>query len=190
MTWFPTWNETIVSSRAAAASFGGFTTAKTVINAADLFTLPPDFFEPGRKLQIDVIGGIGTLVTTPGTITFQVMLGSVIAFTTGAMQLNATAHTNLPFWMTIRLKCRASGDGTTANLIGLAIVHGAMFTVTATQVDGVNSQTVMVAPKTAMAVGTGFDSTVANKLDFFAGFSVNDAANTVKIEDYEVTVKK
>jgi len=46
--------------------------------------------------------------------------------------------------------------------------------------------TIKNVPATAPAVGTGFDSTVANVLDFFAGFSISDAANTVKIEIFSV----
>lgn len=170
----------------AGSSFGTFTTAKTVIPATSLITLPANFFDIGKALRITVRGGIGTLVTTPGTITFQVMVGAVIAFTTGAIQLNATAHTNLPFKLSIDLICRAIGNSTSANLMGMADAIGVMFTNTAAQVDGVNSNTVKNVPATAPAVGTGFDSTIANILDFWAGFSISDAANTVKIETYTV----
>ena len=180
------WSDLLVASTVGGNSFGNFTTAKTVIPTNALKTLPADFFEIGRALEIDVLGGIGTLVTTPGTITFQCKLGSVVAFTTGAIQLNATAHTNLPFWLKIHLTCRAVGSGTSANLMGQAIACGTMLTVTAGQTDGANSQTIIMAPATAPAVGTGFDSTAAQQLDLFAGFSISDAANTVKIEQYIV----
>lgn len=180
------WHETLVSQYGAGSSFGSFTTAKTVINPQALHTIPAGWFVPGKKLRITVRGGIGTLVTTPGTITFQVMIGGVIVFTTGAIQLNATAHTNLPFKLVIDLTCRAVGDATNANLMGMAEVIGVMFTNTAGQTDGANTNTVKNVPATAPAVGTGFDSTIANILDFFAGFSISDAANTIKVEDYYV----
>lgn len=180
------WQESLVTQHAAGTSFGAFTTAKTVINAQALAVIRAGFFIPGKRLRISVQGGIGTLVTTPGTITFQAMLGANIAFTTGAIQLNATAHTNRPFDLRIDLTCRAEGAGTSANLMGSSIAIGTMFTVTAGQADGVNSMSVLTAPATAMAVGAGFDSTIDNILDFFAGFSINDAANTVKIENYTV----
>lgn len=166
-------------------SFGTYTTAKTVIPTNSLCTLPPGYWTIGRALEVEVWGGIGTLVTTPGTITMQIMLGSIVVFTTGAMQLNATAHTNLPFYAKFFLNCQAVGSGTTAKFMGQAFVIGTMFTVTAAQTDGVNSQTVMVAPKTAMAQGTGFDSTASTVLDFWVGFSISDAANTIKIEQYK-----
>ena len=105
-----TWQETITRQAAAGTSFGTYTTAKTVINPQALVTIPAGWFEIGKMLRIRVMGGIGTLVTTPGTITFQVMIGAVIAFTSGAIQLNATAHTALPFDLEILLTCRAVGS--------------------------------------------------------------------------------
>jgi hypothetical protein len=181
-----TWQETLVTQVAAGSSFGTFTTAKTVINPQALYVLPAGFFTIGKRLRISVWGGIGTLVTTPGTITFQVMIGSVIAFTTGAIQLNATAHTNLPFQLTIDLTCRAVGNSTNANLMGQGTINSKVVTVTAGQTDGANTNSVILVPATAPAVGTGFDSTIANILDFWAGFSISDAANTIKIEQYTV----
>lgn len=181
-----TWVETLTTQHAAGTSFGSFTTAKTVINPQCLTILRAGFWIIGKKLRITVKGGIGSLVTTPGTITFQVMNGSVIAFTTGAIQLNASGHTALPFKLVIDLVCRAEGNSTNANLMGSADVTGVMFTNTAGQVDGVNSNTIKNVPATAMAVGAGFDSTTDQILDFWAGFSINDATNTIIVQDYEV----
>lgn len=181
-----TWGELLVCQKEAGTSFGTYTTAKTVINPEDLFTFPAGFFTVKKELSIKVRGGIGTLVTTPGTITFQVMIGSVIAFTTGAIQLNATAHTNIPFSLDIDLTCRADGSGTSANLMGQGVLGGIMFTITAAQIDAVNDPGMFMVPATAPGVGTGFDSTISNILDFFVGFSISNAANTVKIEQYKV----
>lgn len=182
------WVQTLVSQQGAGTSFGTFTTAKTVINTQALYVIPAgdQFWKIGKRLRIIVYGGLGSLVTTPGTVTFQVMVGAAIAFTTGAIQLNATAHTNLPFQLQIDLTVRALGSGTNANAMGQAVAVGKMFTVTAGQTDGANSNTVIMAPATAPAVGAGFDSTIANILDFWTGFSISDAANTVKIEQYTV----
>ena len=48
------------------------------------------------------------------------------------------------------------------------------------------SDTSAVVPVTAPAVGTGFDSTIANILDFWVGFSINNAGNGVQVYDYTV----
>lgn len=180
------WMETIVNQHAAGAAFNAFTAAKTVIKAQALAILRAGFFIPGKRLRITVQGGISNIVTTPGTIVFQVMLGANIVFTTGVIQLNAAAHTNLPFTLVIDLTCRAEGSATSANLMGQAVVTGVMFTNTAGQVDGVNTNTAKNVPATAPAVGAGFDSTIDNILDFFCGFSINDAGNQITVEQYTV----
>ena len=171
----------------AGTSFGTFTTAKTVIPPTSLITLRENYFKIGKALEIDVWGGVGTLVTTPGTITFQVKIGSAIAWTSGAIQLNATAHTDLPFHLKVLMICRTIGSGTSATCMGMGELNGVMFTRTAGQVDGVNSETTISAPITTPTVGAGFDSTIANILDFFAGFSISSASNTVTVDMYTVT---
>ena len=170
----------------AGTSFGTYTTAKTVIPATSLITLPANYFDVGKVVRVRVRGGLSTLVTTPGTITFQVMIASVVAWTSGAIQMNATAHTDLPWTLDVDLICRAIGSGTSANLMGMGTLNGIMFTLTAAQVDGVNTSATMQVPATTPAVGTGFDSTIANILDFFVGFSISSASNAVTVDMYMV----
>ena len=90
----------------AGTAFGTYTTAKTVIPATSLITLPANYFDVGKVLRVKARGGLSTLVTTPGTITFQVMIASVVAWTSGAIQMNATAHTDLPWTLDVDLICR------------------------------------------------------------------------------------
>jgi len=130
--------------------------------------------------------GISNLVTTPGLMNFQTNMGAVAAFNTGNIQLNATAHTTLPAKYEALITCRAVGSGTAANLMGVAQVTGIMFTRTAAQVDQVNIGSGLLAPITAPAVGTGFDSTAAQTLDFFVGFTISSASNGVQVQQYIV----
>lgn len=179
-----TFQEALVVQSVAGSAFATFTTAKTVIPPTNLITLPANWFALGRSLRLEVRGAISNIVTTPGLINFQVKIGSAVAFDTGNIQLNATAHTTLPFWLDILLTCRAIGSGTSANLMGLAKATGVMFTSTAAQTDGANTMTSVLAPAVAPVVGAGFDSTIANLIDFFAGFTISNAANLVRIDQY------
>lgn len=184
-----TFQETLVTQQAAGTLFTTYTTAKSVINPQALWVMPAGYLYIGRKMRVTVKGGISNIVTTPGTINFQVKLGptaNIIAFDTAALQLNATAHTTLPFWLEIELTCRSVGSGTSATLMGLANVTGKMFTSTAGQTDDAQGMQTLLAPATAMAVGTGFDSTVSNIMDFWAGFSISNAGNGVQIQTYAV----
>lgn len=178
---------------AAGPSLNTFTTAKSILNSDALTPLPAlrPFWYIGKTFRITAIGGLGNVVTTPGLIAFQVMIGptvpvTIIAFTTGNIQLNATAHTNLPFWVDIILTLRATGSGTAADFMGMGRVQGIMFTLTAAQTDAVNTGGIFSAPATAPAVGTGFDCTIGNFMDFFAGFTISNASNTIQIQLYMV----
>lgn len=183
------WQETLVNQIAAGTLFNTYTTSKSVINAQSLYSLYPGFWTIGRMVRIAVVGAISNIVTTPGTVTFEVKLGptaNIVAFTTGAMQMSTTAHTTLPFWLDILLTCRAVGASTSANLIGQGIMSSQ--TVAATAVaDSTSSHTSLMCPNTAPAVGTGFDSTVTNLLDLWVGFSISNAGNGVQIQQYKVT---
>ncbi len=185
------WNQAVVTQEAAGTLFNTYTTAKTVINQSNLLSLYPGFFKIGQKLRLTICGAVSNIVTTPGTIVFQVMLGSIVVWTSGNVQLNATAHTTLPFKLVIDLTCQLANTGVggaVAKLFGLGVLTGVMFTKTAAQTDGANTETVMVVPVTAPALGTAFDSTISQILDFWVGFSISNAGNGVRIDQYDVEV--
>lgn len=184
-----TWVETLVAQQAIGTIFDTYTASKSIINPQGLYTLPPNFWYPGRVVEIMVGGALGNLVTTPGTITFEVKLGptaNIVVFSSGAIQLNATAHTLLPFYLEMRLTCRAVGSGTSANLAGLGRLGGIQFTLTAGQVDAVNTPGLFLVPATTPVVGTGFDSSTSSILDLWAGFSISSASNRIRVDQYTV----
>lgn len=182
-----TFQEVLANQQAAGTLFNTYTTAKTVIPATNLVTLPSNWLTIGRMLRLTVAGAISNIVTTPGTMHFQVKIGSVAAFDTGNIQLNATAHTTLPFWLEIFLTCRSVGVTSAATFMGLAKAVGIMFTLTAGQTDSAQGMQSILAPATAPVVGTGFDSTIANIIDFWVGFSISNAGNGVRIDQYALT---
>lgn len=181
-----TWQETLVSSQLAGTNFTTYTTAKTVLPVGCLVTLPANWWYIGRTIRVSCYMGVSNLITTPGTITFQTNMGAIAAFTSGAVQLNATAHTTLPCFYEALITCRTVGSGTSATLIGCAKLNGVMLTRTAAQIDQVNIGDSLIGPAVAPAVGAGFDSTAAQTLDFFVGFSISNAANGVQVQNYIV----
>ncbi len=178
------WNECLVAEQAAGTLLNTYTTAKSILNPQCLYTLPPNWWYVGRTIRINAMGGLSNIVTTPGTITFQIMMGTIVVWTSGAIQLNATAHTVLPFWLQVYLTCQVVGSSTTAKLLGMGVLSGIQPTLTAAQVDAVNVPGLFPVPATAPAQGTGFDSTVANILDFWAGFSISNSGNGVQTAIY------
>lgn len=186
MAGVPQFPQCLTAMSAVGTLFNTYTTAKTVLNATDLVTLSPNYLKVGSTFKIHAAGALSNIVTTPGTVTFQVMMGSIVAFTTGAIQLNATAHTLLPFNLNIDLRVDTIGSGTTAKFLGQGMLNGIQFTNTAAQTDAANTTGMFPVPATAPAVGTGFDSTIANILDFWTGFSISNAGNGVQLYQYDV----
>lgn len=183
------WSQGLITQKGAGTLFSSFTTAKTVINQEALLPLAGNSLVLGDSLSITVLGGISNLITTPGTITFQVMMGSIVAWTSGAIQLNAASHVTLPFRLYVELSVQllnTTVGGAVAKLLGIGTLHGVMFTKTAGQVDGVNSESIITVPVTAPALGTAFDSTISQTLDFWAGFSISNAANGIQVWNYRV----
>jgi len=188
-----TWGECLVCQKADSPLQTTFTTAKSVFGvdgtdaaAACKYTVPAGFFVPGKTLEINMRGDMSNIVTTPGTITFQVMVGAVIAFTTGAIQFSTTAHTTLPFWLDIDLTCQLEGGGTQAKLMGQAKITSNCISNTAVADSVASDIPTLMGPNTTPALGTGFDSTAAQKIDIFAGFSISNAGNGVRSRQYRL----
>lgn len=188
------WGQLIATIPVAGTQYNTYTTAKSMLTsatateaAAGFVKLPAGFFQRGAFLQIDFQAAISNRVTGPDTFTIQVMVGAVIAFTTGAITLTTTAHTNIPLWGRISLQCRTVGNGTLAALVGQAVLTGQMIQQGGTAgADSATLSNTIIMPNTAPAVGTGFDSTVDNTLDFFTAQSFSGAGNGFRLDQYRV----
>lgn len=180
-----TWQETLISSIIDGGSLSNSTTATSLLDGSAKFVLPANFFSTGKVLRITFAGRLSNIVTTPGTLTLSVRLNStpIIVFNGGAMQMSTTAHTTLPIVGSILLTCRTIGAGTTANLMGQGVATSQGLALTAV-VDSTTTPATLLMPNTAPAVGTGFDSTVANVVDLFGAFSIANAGNLIQIHQY------
>src|SRR4051812_44039217 len=104
----------IASIPVPGTQYNTYTTAKSMLTSATataasmgFVTLQPGMLTQGAYLEIDFLAAISNRVTGPDTFTIQVMVGAVIAFTTGAITLTTTAHTNIPMWGSIALQVQA-----------------------------------------------------------------------------------
>ena len=185
----PFYTQVLASNRASGPVVATWTTAKSVLDAADLVQLPINYLYVGAKFRIRVAGVLSNIVTTPGTVTFQVMMGAVVAWTSGAIQMTTTANTTTPIVLEIILRVTAldTGSGqtpvTAATLFGNGFVAGLDLTIGA----GANptvTDTIAMIPATAPVNGTVFASSTTENLDFWVGFSLS--GNVFSMTDYIV----
>jgi hypothetical protein len=134
-----------------------------------VYTLPNGFFyNTGKMLRIRAQGRISCAVTTPGTARFDIRLGAsaIIAFDTGAMNLNVVAKTNVGWDLNLLLTARTIGSSTTATILGQGTWTSEA--VVGSPLPTAGGSGVFTLPyNTAPVVGAGFDSTSALKVDMF-----------------------
>jgi hypothetical protein len=176
-----TWQETLVSSQVDGPTLTA-AAAATAIPPAALITIPAGWWQIGRVLKVTAQGRISCVVTTPGTARFQVRQSAVSVFDSGALNLNIVAKVTVPFWLEIIMTCRAIGNGTSANLMGQGAFQSEAVVGSPLPAAGGNGS--LLCPVGAPAVGTGFDSTIANILDLF--FTQTVATGSMTIHQYKV----
>ena len=186
------WGQLIARIPIQGTLYASYTTAKSMLTStaseasAGYTSVPPGFFTRGGYLEIDLHAGISNRVTGPDTFTIQVMVGSVIAFTSGAINLTTTAHTTIPAVFKIMLSCQKEGTSTQAQLMGQCIGWGQMLAMAASLADGAANTGWAMGPNTAPTLGTGFDSTVVNSLDLYVAQSFSGSGNGFQLAQYVV----
>lgn len=181
---YQTWCQTLISSQVDSTALTASVTATSILPPAARFIVPANFFAIGSALRVRAYGRVST-VTTPGTLTFAFMLGptsNIAVFSSGTIALNATATTNQTWSLEIMLTCRAIGASTTANFMGSGrwLSRATLGAPAVGTTVGVGE---VLMPDTAPAVGTGFDSTVANTADLFATWGTSNA-NSILTHQY------
>jgi len=146
--------------------------AASCIPTASRLILPNNYWYVGKTIQITMGGRISCAVTTPGTARLDFRTGpsgTIVAYDTGAMNLNIVAKTTVPWWFDLVLTCRAVGTGTTTTLFGFGRFTSEA--VIASPLPTVGGVGVLLSSGGAVggppAVGTGFDNTAANAIDMF-----------------------
>jgi hypothetical protein len=177
MSGIPQFVQQLTSQKSAGTLFNTYTTAKSVIKPENVWPFNANILTVGSKIQVKARGGISNVVTATPTFTFQIMMGAVAVYSTGAITTNATANTLLPFEFDATLRMDSEGSGTAAKFFGIARVQCDAFAAGSVS---------RLWPTTSPAVGNGYDSTIANNLDFFVGISASNAGNGIQIYDYEV----
>lgn len=182
------WMETLWAMQGDGPALTASTTPTSLIGAAGTgqpkYTLPTNFFDqPGKQLLIKAAGRISNVVTTPGTLTLDLRMGSVVAANGGAISINVVAKTNVPWFLEWLLTCRAIGSGTLTTLM-----HQGTFmseSVVGSPLPTAGGAGVAMLPNAAPAVGTGFDGSAVQQVDLFGTWSINNA-NSIQLHQMSI----
>src|SRR5882672_6588459 len=121
---FQTWQETLITNAGVSGTaITNSTTQASIIPPASKLLLPANYFQIGRQLKIVAQGQISNVVTTPGTLLFQVLFGATAVFNSGvaSIPLNIVAKTNVTWWLEILMECRSIGASTSATMESYAV---------------------------------------------------------------------
>lgn len=173
------WNQTLITAQVDGTALASSTTPTSILPAAAKFTMPANILQIGTALKVKASGRVSTAASTPGTITFDVRFGSVVAFNGGASATVATSASNVTWELEAILTCRSIGASTSATVLGTGKLITAALSA---------STPIMLLPASSPAAGTGFDSTTSFVVDLFTTWSASSASNTLTLHNYELTL--
>lgn len=178
------WNQTLITAQVDGSALTA-AAAASALPASAKFTFPANLLKVGDKLQVKAGGRISCVVTTPGTARFDIRFGSSVVFDTGALNLNTTAKTTVPWWLDVEMTVRAIGSSTSATVFGLGVFVSEAVVGAAANTAGSNG--ILNVPVGTPAVGAGFDSTVSNVIDLF--FTQTVATGSMTLHNFELIYK-
>jgi hypothetical protein len=180
-----TYPQLLIGSQVAGTALTASTTPTSILPGQAKYTMPANFIDVvGKKFRLTAAGRITTVVTTPGTLTLAVRMGptsGIVAAASQAFALNIVAKTNVSWYLDLLLTARAIGASTSANFMHMGT--WASEAVIGSPLPSAGGIGVHSWQASAPAVGTGFDSTVANIIDLYATWSLNNA-NSILCEDF------
>jgi hypothetical protein len=148
-----------------------------------LVTFPSNYFYVNKRLRVTAIMAISNVITAQPYFTFTLQFGSILIWTSGNVTTNSTAHTSIPSKLVVELRCATVGLGTAATFMGVGLLTGFMWTGAATA-DGAGGA--LCLPASIPAAGSGWDSTIANTLDFYVACQTNAVGNGCQLFEYYV----
>jgi hypothetical protein len=182
----PGYQSTLIEAQVDGTAVANTTTETSLLPAVAKIVLPSGYINRiGKRFQIRASGRISNIATTPGTLTLRFKLGptaNIAVATSQAFSLNVVAKTNVTWVLEACMTVRAIGSGTAANVF----TNG---TWTSESVVGSGVPTAGGAGTgmwgaSAPAVGTGFDSSVANQVDLTAAWSIANAGNSIQLHTF------
>lgn len=179
----PGYVNSMIASHVAGAALSGSTAETTLLPAQAKLTMPANWIEYiGQMFRLRGHGRISTVVTTPGTMTLKLKAGSTAILTSQALPLNIIAKTNVSWWLDLMVTVRANGAACTLMGQGPWISEA----VIGSPLASAGGSGIELWQPSAPVVGTSFDATVTNVLDFTGQWSVNSGSNSILCEAFQI----
>lgn len=180
-----TWVETLITEQVDGTAYpftGGV--AGSILTPNPQLWFPANYFTTiGKKLRIKAAGRVSNIITTPGTLKLDVMMGpatpTINVFTSGTMALNIVAKTNVTWYMDVTLTVRAVGAAALTTFMGVGNWESESAIGSPAGAAGSCSM-----PATAPAVGSGINNSVPNVIDLYATWSLT--GNTIQLHQYSI----
>lgn len=177
-------HETYWRGVAAGTSRSNSTTEQSLFPANRPTLYGGYFKDTGKALYLKAFGVMSNIVTTPGTLTLRIKAGSVAIWDSGAIPLNTTAKTSLPWMLEVWLRATTLGTGTAGKVTGLGRFQAESILASPAAASGGSSSYLL--PVTTVAEGGGFDMEAAQLLDLTEQFSVANSGNLIQMHYGEI----
>ncbi len=127
-------------------------------------------------------------MTTPGNSSWDLSAGVTGAkmFDTLPILGNVVVQTTVPWWLEAEGIVRTVGSGTAATMFWGGLIASTAFLNVAAVATGPYAGVVPVPFNVAPVIGTGFDSTVANLLDF--NFTQTTSTFSMTVHNYTLSL--
>lgn len=180
-----TYPQLLVASQVAGSALTASTSPTSILPGQAKFTLPANFVDTiGKMFRVTATGRITTVVTTPGTLTLALRMGptsAIVAAASQAFALNIVAKTAVSWYLDLLLTVRSVGASTSATFMPMGKwASEAVIGSPLPAAGGIGTHSWQASTP---VVGTGWDSTVANVVDLFATWSINNA-NSITCESF------
>src|ERR1051326_8488909 len=122
----------------------------------------------GSTIGLRLFGVFSNKASGPGSLTLRAKLGATQIWTSGALNIPASLHSDLTFWLDLLFMLRAGGAS--AKVKGAGLLQAIL-----------GSQSDFPLPATAPADSATFDCNQDLDLDVTAQFSVADVGNKIQL---------
>ena len=174
------WQESLAWSTANGTTISN-STAEAIIFPN--VTIPANYMQDGRTLELIARGSFSNVVTTPGTLIFRLRWGGLagtILAQTSAISLSATAQTDIMFAVILEVITRINGSAGSLMAMG--------HTMLAAQLAASNNQQNMMGSAGGASTNTPaavtVDLTADTALAFTAQFSVATSPTNLTGRNY------